>query len=173
MVDIARKSGRPFRILEAVVDVNQQIKERMVQKIMKSIGEVEGRTIGILGLSFKPETDDMRESPAIPIVEGLQRAGASIRAYDPEAMNNARPLFSGITFCHDAYEVAAGCDALVIVTEWNEFRALNLEKLKASMRRPLLIDLRNIYDPSRVAERGFEYVSVGRSDVLSPETVKA
>ena len=173
MVEIARKSGRSFRILEAVVDVNQEIKERMVDKIVTALDGVEGRTIGILGLSFKPETDDMRESPAITIIEGLESAGATVRAYDPEAMSNAQPMFPDTTFCQDAYEVAEGCDALVIVTEWNEFRALNLEKLRALMKRPLLIDLRNIYDPRRVSERGFEYVSVGRSDVLERERVDA
>ncbi|MBW3671873.1 MAG: UDP-glucose/GDP-mannose dehydrogenase family protein [Acidobacteria bacterium] len=165
IADIARKSGRPFRILEAVVEVNDQIKERMVEKIVAAVGTVSGTTIGILGLSFKPETDDMRESPAITIIEGLSREGASIRAYDPEAMDNARPLFPQITFCEDPYDVGEGCDALVIVTEWNEFRALNLEKMKSLMKRPLLIDLRNIYDPKRVIDRGFEYVSVGRSGV--------
>ncbi len=174
MVDIARRSGRPFRILEAVVEVNEQIKQSMVDKIARAFDDhLEGKTIGVLGLSFKPETDDMRESPAITIIDGLTGRGAAVRVYDPEAMENAMPLFPAATFCQDAYEVAAGCDALVIATEWNEFRALNLEKLKSAMRRPLLIDLRNIYDPARVVERGLEYMSVGRSDMPAKNEVKA
>lgn len=173
MVDIASKSGRRFRILEAVVEVNREVKERMVEKIVSAIGEPAGTTIGILGLSFKPETDDMRESPSITIIEGLERRGATIRAYDPEAMPNARPMFPGVEFCEDAYDVARGCEALIIVTEWNEFRALNLEKLEDTMKRPLLIDLRNIYDAKRVIERGFEYISVGRDLAIERESVSA
>ena len=154
MVDIAARTGRPFRILEAVVAVNREIKERMVDKIASVLGDPAGTTIGVLGLSFKPETDDMRESPAITIIDGLERLGASVRAYDPEAMNNAREMIPDVEFCEDAYEGAKGCDALVIATEWNEFRALNFDKLKDAMKRPLLIDLRNIYDARRVTERG-------------------
>ncbi|MDX1583547.1 MAG: UDP-glucose/GDP-mannose dehydrogenase family protein, partial [Thermoanaerobaculia bacterium] len=174
MVDIAAKSGGSFRILEAVLEVNRRTKRRMVEKIARAVGEdLEGATIGILGLSFKPETDDMRESPAITIIEGLTERGAKIRAYDPEAMDNARPLFPSITFCEDVYEVADGCDAIVIVTEWNEFRAVNFERLQQLMNRSLLIDLRNIYDPARVIGRGFEYVSVGRPDSVERKSVQA
>ena len=115
----------------------------------------------------------MRESPAITIIEGLTERGAKIRAYDPEAMDNARPLFPSITFCEDVYEVADGCDAIVIVTEWNEFRAVNFERLQQLMNRSLLIDLRNIYDPARVIGRGFEYVSVGRPDSVERKSVQA
>jgi UDPglucose 6-dehydrogenase len=161
-VDIGRRAGSPFRILEAVLEVNRAVKQRMVEKISGTLGETSGATVGILGLSFKPETDDIRESPAIAIIEGLQELGASIRAYDPEAMENAATMLRGVTFCTDAYEVARGCDALVIATEWNEFRALNFDKLQAVMKQPVLVDLRNIYEPHRVTEKGFDYVSVGR-----------
>jgi UDPglucose 6-dehydrogenase len=162
VADIARKYGYEFRIIEAVMDVNQRVKERMVDKIAEAVGDLSGRTIAFLGLAFKPETDDMRDSPAIPIINGVMSRGASVRAYDPEAMERAREVLDGITFCTDAYQAAEGADALVIVTEWNEFRALNLQKIKSLMTQPLLIDLRNIYDPKRVAKEGFSYTSVGR-----------
>jgi UDPglucose 6-dehydrogenase len=172
-VEIARRAGSPFRILEAVLEVNQGIKQRMVEKVSETLGETSGATVGILGLSFKPETDDIRESPATTIIEGLQQRGAVIRAYDPEAMDNAATILRDVAFCTDAYEVARGCDVLVIVTEWNEFRALNFEKLKAVMNRPLLVDLRNIYDPHRVAEKGFDYISVGRGSTLRRESIRS
>jgi UDPglucose 6-dehydrogenase len=162
VADIARKYGYEFRIIEAVMDVNQRVKERMVDKIAEAVGDLSGTTIAFLGLAFKPETDDMRDSPSIPIINGVMSRGASVRAYDPEAMDRAREVFDGITFCTDAYQAAEGADALVIVTEWNEFRALNLQKIKSLLKQPLLIDLRNIYDPKRVEKEGFSYTSVGR-----------
>ena len=163
VADIARNHGYRFEIIEAVMSVNQAIKERMIDKVAHAMGgDVSGRTIGILGLAFKPETDDMRDSPSLPLIKGLQRAGAIIRAYDPESMENARDMFEDITYCDDAYQTAEGADALVIVTEWNEFRALNLSRIRSLLRNQVIIDLRNIYDPRRMAQEGFRYVSVGR-----------
>ncbi|HEX9163433.1 MAG TPA: UDP-glucose/GDP-mannose dehydrogenase family protein [Thermoanaerobaculia bacterium] len=165
MADISRKYGYEFQIMEAVLRVNADIKQRMVTKIVGALGgSVSGKSIAILGLAFKPETDDMRDSPTIPIIKGLQASGASIRAYDPQAMENCRSIFENVVYCADAYETAQGADALVIATEWNEFRALNLERIKKSMRAPVLIDLRNVYDPTRVRALGFRYTSVGRID---------
>jgi UDPglucose 6-dehydrogenase len=119
--------------------------------------------IAVLGLAFKPETDDMRDSPAIPIIKGLQERGASVRAYDPQAMKNSKAFLTDLTYCDDAYSTAEGADALVLATEWNEFRALNFDRIRKALRRPVLIDLRNVYDPQRMRAHGFEYSSVGRS----------
>lgn len=163
VADIARRYGYQFEIMEAVLRVNDSIKQRMVGKVIDTLsGNVQGKEIGILGLAFKPETDDMRDSPAIPLVNGLQKAGASIRAYDPQAMENARKMFPNVNFCHDAYQTADGADALVIATEWNEFRALNLERVRKLLKSSVIIDLRNVYDPQRMRDQGFTYVSVGR-----------
>ena len=165
MADIARRNGYPFQIIEAVLRVNDDIKQRMVVKIVEALdGSVSGKTIGILGLAFKPETDDMRDSPTIPIINGLQKSGAQIRAYDPQAMENGKKIFTDVEYCADAYSTATGADALVIATEWNEFRALNLGKIRSSMRSPVIIDLRNVYDRQRMRNEGFEYFSVGRAD---------
>lgn len=163
VADIARNHGYRFEIIEAVMSVNQAIKERMIDKVADALGgDVSKHTIAILGLAFKAETDDMRDSPSIPLIKGLQRMGARIRAYDPEAMVNAREIFEDITYCEDAYDAANGADALVIVTEWNEFRALNLGRIRGLLRDQVIIDLRNLYDPKRLAQEGFRYVSVGR-----------
>ncbi|HEY3052470.1 MAG TPA: UDP-glucose/GDP-mannose dehydrogenase family protein [Thermoanaerobaculia bacterium] len=167
MADIARSHNYEFQIMESVLRVNDDIKQRMVAKIVEAVGGgVKGKTIAMLGLAFKPETDDMRDSPAIPIIKGLQKRGASIRAYDPQAMENCRAIFENVTYCEDAYETAKGADVLVIATEWNEFRALNLERIRKDMRQPLLVDLRNVYDPKRVRALGFSYTSVGRADEI-------
>jgi UDPglucose 6-dehydrogenase len=164
VADIARRYGYQFEIMEAVLRVNDNIKQRMVGKVIEACGNVQGKQIGILGLAFKPETDDMRDSPAIPLVVGLQEAGASIRAYDPQAMTNAGKIFTKVDFCHDAYQTADGADALVIATEWNEFRALNLERVRKLLKQPVIVDLRNVYDPQRMRSQGFTYVSVGRKN---------
>lgn len=165
VIDIARQAGRPFDIVETVVKVNDRIKLRMLDKIRAACGgSVTGLTIGFFGLAFKPETDDMREAAALPIIHGLVAGGATIRAFDPAAMDNARELLpTSVVYCADAFDAAAGCDALVILTEWNQFRSLDLDRLKGLLSRPLVIDLRNIYDPIQMAERGFEYHSVGRA----------
>jgi UDPglucose 6-dehydrogenase len=165
LADIAHQYKYNFQIIEAVLRVNADIKEKMVDKVVNALdGEVRGKTVGILGLAFKPETDDMRDSPTIPLINGLQKQGAKIRAYDPEAMENSKTIFKGVTFCKDAYEVAEGVDALVIATEWNEFRALNLDRVKKLVRQPVIIDLRNVYDPTRMKAEGFAYTCVGRAD---------
>jgi len=129
-----------------------------------ALGGAAGKTIGVLGLSFKPETDDIRESPALTIVEALRAAGARVQTFDPVAMPACRPLWPDVTFCDSPYEAARDGDALVIVTEWNSFRFLDLGRLKELLRRPLIVDLRNIYEPGKMAAAGFEYVSVGRRD---------
>ncbi|MGH9458062.1 MAG: UDP-glucose dehydrogenase family protein [Thermoanaerobaculia bacterium] len=163
IADIARRAGYRFQIIEAVIDVNQKVKLRMIDKVVEAMGgDVDGKTIALLGLAFKPETDDMRDSPSIPLVRGLQQRGARLRAYDPQATANARAMFQDVAFCKDAYETASGADALVIVTEWNEFRALNLDRIRKALAEPVIIDLRNLYDARRVEDAGFRYVSVGR-----------
>jgi len=173
MADIARRNGYDFEIIEAVLRVNDAIKQRMVDKTVEALdGEPRGKTVAILGLAFKPETDDMRDSPTIPLIQGLQKRGVKIRAYDPEAVENAKKIFDGVTYCSDAYETAEGADALVIATEWNEFRALKLERIKKLLRAPLIVDLRNVYDPQRMKAEGFTYVCVGRAaDVRVRERV--
>ena len=164
LTEIARTAGRPFAIVETVVAVNEAIKLRMADKVRAACGgSVKGMTVAVLGVSFKPETDDMREAPAIPILTALAGDGASLRAFDPAAMANAREyLPADVHFCDGAYDAASGADCLVILTEWNQFRSLDLERLKRAMRRPLLVDLRNLYEPEKMREAGFEYHSVGR-----------
>jgi UDPglucose 6-dehydrogenase len=162
VAQIARDQGLVFRIIEAVLEVNEATKARMVTKIERALGAVAGRTIAVLGLSFKPNTDDVRESPALPIVQGLIDGGAVVRAFDPEAMPACRQIFPGVHFCDNAYEAARGSDALVICTEWNQFRKLELDRLHSLLRRPLVIDLRNLYAPDKMAAANFEYISIGR-----------
>jgi UDPglucose 6-dehydrogenase len=165
MATIARQYGYPFQIMEAVLRVNDDIKQRMVTKIVEALaGEVKGKTIGILGLAFKPDTDDMRDSPAIPVIKGLQALGARIQAYDPQSMENSRAIFDDVKYCDDAYGTAEGADAIVLTTEWNAFRALNFERIRKAMKVPNLIDLRNVYDPQRMKALGFYYSSVGRAE---------
>jgi UDPglucose 6-dehydrogenase len=164
VADIARQYGYEFEIIEAVLRVNKNIKQRMVGKVVDALGDVRGKTVAILGLAFKPETDDMRDSPTIPLIKGLHELGAVIRAYDPGAIENSKKIFENVTYCGDAYETADGADALVIATEWNEFRALKLERIKKLLKQPLIIDLRNVYDPQRMKAEGFTYISVGRTE---------
>ena len=159
---------RPLRIVETVVDINTKRKSRMADKIIETCGGVDGKTIAILGVTFKPNTDDMRDSPSLDIVAGLQDAGATIRAYDPEGMEEAETMMANVTWCADAYETMGGADAVSIITEWNQFRALDLERAKGLLKAPVMIDLRNIYDPEDMASAGFTYVSVGRARVNGP-----
>ncbi len=159
---LARNHALRFEIVESVLTVNDRIKRRMVDKIRDAVGDLSGKTIAVLGLSFKPETDDMRDSPSIPIVEGLLAGGATVKAYDPASMAVAQTMLPSIDYCTDPYDCARGADALVLVTEWNEFRKLELDRLRDQLRRPLIIDLRNVYDPAAMAAEGFTYVSVGR-----------
>jgi UDPglucose 6-dehydrogenase len=159
----ARHMGEPVEIVEAVVRVNARQRERMVDKIVEALaGDLRDRTIGVLGLSFKPETDDMREAPAVDIIQALLERGAHVRAYDPQAMPHAAKLLPAIVPCQDAYEACDGSDALVIITEWNQFRMLDLNRAKELLRQPVIVDLRNIYEPASMRAAGFRYVSVGR-----------
>ncbi|HRR14486.1 MAG TPA: UDP-glucose/GDP-mannose dehydrogenase family protein [Thermoanaerobaculia bacterium] len=163
---IARERGLEFAIIDAVLAANERTKQRMVGKIERAFGGLDGKTIALLGLAFKGDTDDMRESPAIPIVEGLVAGGATVRAFDPAAMQEARSLLPPIEYCDDPYTAATGADGVVIATEWNQFRALNLAELRSRLGTPLLVDLRNLYEPARVAAAGLRYVSVGRAEVV-------
>jgi len=154
----------PLRIVEAVVAVNDARKRAMARKVSAALGgELRGKTVAVLGLTFKPNTDDMRESPSIPLITALQDMGAKVRAYDPTGMEQAKSVLANVTFCKDAYDCAEGASALVIVTEWEQFRALDFVRLKTLMQRPVLVDLRNIYRPSEVARHGFAYEGVGRA----------
>ena len=163
VASIAQQKGLTFRIIEAAIEANERTKARMLDKIRQALGgSVAGKSVALLGLSFKPDTDDIRESPALPILEGLLADGAKVRAFDPEAMPACRAEYPDVTYCVDPYEAAEGAEALVILTEWNVFRALDWNRLKNSMTQPLVIDLRNIYDPKTVAGEGLHYHSIGR-----------
>ena len=163
--EIARKVDRPFQIVDTVIAVNEQVKRRMADKIkFRCGGSVAGLTIGVLGLSFKPETDDMREAASVPILHALAGEGARLRAYDPVAAANAREVLpASVTYCADEYEAATGADCLVILTEWNQFRSLDLDRLARVIRRKLVVDLRNVFQPDKMREAGFEYECVGRA----------
>jgi UDPglucose 6-dehydrogenase len=163
LVRTAREMGAPSQIVEAVVAVNDARKVEMAKKIETAFGGVKGKTIAVLGLTFKPNTDDMRDAPSLVIVPHLQAAGATIRAYDPEGRKEAAKHLT-VDFRDDTYDTLDGADGVVILTEWNEFRALDLAKVKASLKQPLMVDLRNIYRPALMAQAGFRYVSVGRAD---------
>ncbi len=144
-----------------MVHVNDRRKVAMAEKIEQAFGGVSGKTIAVLGLTFKPNTDDMRDAPSLVIVPHLQQKGAVIRAFDPQGVKEARKLLS-IELCKDAYDALDGADGVAILTEWNEFRALDTARMKALLKQPLMVDLRNIYSPAQMAEAGFTYVSVGR-----------
>jgi UDPglucose 6-dehydrogenase len=162
-VSFARDFGERLEIVEAVLRVNERQRLRMVDKICEALdGAVEGRVLGVLGLSFKPETDDMRDAPSVDIIRALLERGARVRAYDPAAMDNAAPLLPGVQMCQDAYQTCEGADALVIVTEWNQFRMLDLERVAKLLRQPVIVDLRNVYEPAALRRQGFRYSSVGR-----------
>jgi UDPglucose 6-dehydrogenase len=145
------------------VAVNDARKVEMAKKIEAAFGGVKGKTVAVLGLTFKPNTDDMRDAPSLVIVPHLQAAGATIRAYDPEGRKEASKHLS-LDFCDNAYQALDGADGVVILTEWNEFRALDLAKVKTLLKKPLMVDLRNIYRPAQMAQSGFRYISVGRAD---------
>jgi UDPglucose 6-dehydrogenase len=159
---IGRDHGYSFEIVKAVMRVNKRQRKRMVEKINQTLGGVEGKTLAILGLTFKPNTDDMREAPSIDIIRGLQRQGAQIRAFDPAGMEGAKKILKRVHYAKDAYEAARGAHGLVIVTEWNQFRNLNWSRMAELLREPVVVDLRNIYEPERMRGFGFRYVCVGR-----------
>jgi UDPglucose 6-dehydrogenase len=159
----AREAGERMEIVESVIRVNQRQRERMVEKVKGALGgELAGRTVALLGLSFKPETDDIRDAPGIFIARQLQEGGATVRAFDPVAMPNAARVLGDATLCKNAYEACEGADAMVIITEWNQFRMLDLDRVRSLLRRPLIVDVRNVYEPDAMQEAGFEYVCVGR-----------
>ena len=165
LIKTAQDHGAPIRIVETVVAVNDQRKRAMARKVVGACGgQVRGKTVAVLGLAFKPNTDDMREAPSLTIIAALQDAGARVRAYDPEGMEQARAVLDDVEYADDPYACAEGADALVIVTEWDAFRALDLDRIKRLMREPVLVDLRNIYRPDEMYRRGFTYLSVGRSN---------
>lgn len=162
LIQTGDRVGSEMQIAKAAAAVNERQKLAMVEKIRQTLGGLQGKTIGVLGLSFKPNTNDLRDAPALTIIEGLLNAGCAVRAYDPASLEEGSKLLPKITPCTDPYEAAKGSDALVIMTEWNEFRNLEFDRLKTLLRQPVLIDLRNVYEPERVAGMGFRYVSVGR-----------
>ncbi len=163
LLKTGQDNAAPLRIVEAVVAVNDARKRAMARKVARALGgEVRGKTVAVLGLTFKPNTDDMRESPSIPLITALQDMGAKVRAYDPAGMEQAKGVIGKVDFCKDAYSCAEGASALVIVTEWEQFRALDFARLKKVMARAVLVDLRNIYRPEEAARAGFVYESVGR-----------
>ncbi|MER2536759.1 MAG: UDP-glucose/GDP-mannose dehydrogenase family protein [Rhizobiaceae bacterium] len=172
LVKTAQDAASPVRLIETTVAINDQRKRAMARKVVAACdGSVRGKTIGILGLTFKPNTDDMRDAPALDIIQALKDAGASIRAYDPVGMEQARRYLEGIDFVDNAYEVAQGASAVVIVTEWNAFRSMDLARLKARMASPVMVDLRNIYRGDDVRAHGFSYVAVGRPDAESRQAI--
>jgi UDPglucose 6-dehydrogenase len=174
LVRTAHEAAADLAIVETVVQVNEARKARMADKIIAACGgTVAGKTIAVLGLTFKPNTDDMRDSPSLAILPRLATAGAAIRAFDPAGIDEARNLMPELVYCDDAYDAATGADALVLLTEWNEFRALDLARIGRLLAEPLVIDLRNIYQPAEMAAAGLSYVSIGRPPQLSPAPASA
>lgn len=162
LISIAKDYDYSFSLLEEVERVNDRARRDIVQKARRLLTDVRGKTIAILGLAFKPDTDDMRDAPAITIIELLQKDGAKIKAYDPQSVKNAANILTNVTFCKDPYDAIDNADLAIIVTEWNEFKEMNLQRIKRSMKAPNLIDGRNIYDPQKLRELGFTHVGVGR-----------
>ncbi len=159
---MAHEKGYLFKVLDAVIQVNDEQKKRMISKIVEKAGSVQEKTIGILGLSFKPNTDDIRESSSLVIIQGLLELGAKIKAFDPAAMEQTRAVLPDVEYGKDAYDVARGADVLVLATEWNQFRRLDLQRVKGLLKSPIFIDLRNVYDPDQMRRLGFDYCGVGR-----------
>ena len=156
-------TSSPIKIVDAVVEVNAARKKAMADKIIKTMGgDVSGKSIALLGLAFKPNTDDMRDAPALDIVPALQAAGATVRAYDPESMHEASQMLTDVMYCDGAYHAVEGADAVVILTEWDQFRALDLDRVKSLLSAPVMVDLRNVYTPEDIIKRGFTYDSIGR-----------
>lgn len=164
LVHTAQDAGRPLRIVETVVDINAKRKKAMAERVIAACdGSVAGKTVAVLGVTFKPNTDDMRDAPSLDIVPALQAAGARVRAYDPEGMAEAKPLLKDVEWCDDAYATLPETDVVVIITEWNEFRLLDFKRVKSLMKRPVMVDLRNIYNPEEMAAAGFHYTCIGRA----------
>ena len=163
LVKTAQDYGAPLKIVETVVAVNEARKLAMADRVVAALGgSVKGKTVAALGLTFKPNTDDMRDSPSLGILPALVKAGATIRAFDPEGMDEAKKLMPDLTYCRDAYDCMTGADAVAIITEWNEFRGLDFARMKQLLRQPNVVDLRNVYNPAEMVEAGFRYSSIGR-----------
>ncbi len=168
LVSTAQDAGSPLQIVETVVRLNEERKQRMAERIIEAAGgDLNGKTVAVLGLTFKPNTDDMRESPSLDIVPALQKAGATVRAFDPEGMDEAKPLLADVEWCDNAYDTMPDADVLVIITEWNQFRALDMDRVKSLLKAPVMVDLRNIYEPQSMEENGFQYFSIGRPNAAS------
>jgi UDPglucose 6-dehydrogenase len=164
LVQIARQAGAPLSLIEATVDFNEARKLRMVERVKAALGgSLRGKTVALLGLTFKPNTDDMREAPSLAIAPALLAAGATVKAHDPEGMAEARKLMPDLAYCDDPYDAMAGADAVVILTEWNSYRALDLGRMKVKMKQPVMVDLRNVYRPAEIRAAGFTYTSIGRA----------
>ncbi|HEX5779114.1 MAG TPA: UDP-glucose/GDP-mannose dehydrogenase family protein [Xanthobacteraceae bacterium] len=163
LIRTAQEADAPINIVETVISVNDARKQSLAKRVVDACnGSVEGKVVAVLGLTFKPNTDDMRDAPSLSLIPGLQQARAVVHAHDPQGMKQAKPLLPGVRFCENAYEAAEGADALVIVTEWDAYRALDLGRIKQSMKSPVVVDLRNIYRPEEMAAKGFRYSSIGR-----------
>jgi UDPglucose 6-dehydrogenase len=154
--------GAHPQLLRAVIEINRDQRIHIVRMVREALGDLQGKKIGLLGLAFKPNTDDMRDAPSVEIVQLLENEGASVRAYDPAAAARAKESVPSVTLCRDAYEVARGADALILVTEWNEFKQLDLQRLRSTMTQAILIDGRNLYDAATVRGAGFDYRAIGR-----------
>jgi UDPglucose 6-dehydrogenase len=164
LVRTARDADSPVKLIETTVSVNDARKIAMAERIIEALGgEPAGKTVGVLGLTFKPNTDDMRDAPSLAIIPALQAKGARVQAFDPEGTHEARMLLKDVSLKENPYDAAEGADVLVIITEWDQFRALDLDRIKLLMNRPALVDLRNIYQPADMRARGFDYTSVGRT----------
>ncbi len=163
LVRTAQEADSPLKIVETVVELNNARKMQMAERIIKACGgSLEGKTVAVLGVTFKPNTDDMRDAPSLDILPALQAAGATIKAYDPEGMEEAKGRLADVLWCESAYETMQDADALTIITEWNEFRALDFDRVKSLLKEPVMVDLRNIYNPAEMAEAGFKYTCLGR-----------
>lgn len=163
-MQIGKDNRNPFRILPEVLAINRIQRHLFVEKVRRTIGSLKGKTLAVWGLSFKPNTDDLREAPSLSILPALTSAGARLRVYDPVSMPKARTMFRKAKFCRNPYEAAQGADAILILTEWNEFKQVDFQKLKSIVKQPLLVDGRNMYDPREMAEKGFVYHGIGRGE---------
>ncbi len=165
LVRTAQKEGAPVKIVEAVVEINNRRKKQMAERVIAACGgSVSGKTVAMLGLTFKPNTDDMRDAPSLDIIPALQAAGATVKAYDPEGMEEAKPHFDNVTFCDGPYETIEGADVIALVTEWDVFRALDIDRIKSLVNAPIMVDMRNVYNPEQMRASGFEYYSIGRPE---------
>jgi UDPglucose 6-dehydrogenase len=174
LLQTAEVAGVDQKIVRTVVEVNDARKASMAERVADAVGgSLEGKSIAVLGLAFKPNTDDMRDAPSLPLIQGLQKGGASVTAFDPVAMEHAAPMLPGISMARDAYAAAQGADALVIVTEWDEFRALDLGKLANALRGKVLVDLRNVYEPGEAERAGLSYFGVGRGQYVRPHVQRS